>query len=208
MTSISDNELLRDVDISEEDVYAAMQRIPGYIDISTGDFVAIYRLAHDHARQRLLGRIRADDLMHSILAPLTPNLMLDEAARLMANQGLIHMPVVNDRDQVVGMLSECDVLRHLGAETVLELLAGLLENPTGFSQRCHDTRVAVAMTAPAVTVRDNAGYDEIADAFRAHGGRSMPVVDDEGRLTGLLECTDFVRSSREELNKLGITLAK
>ncbi len=203
MTSISDNELLREVDISEEDVYAAMQRIPGYVDISTGDFVAIYRLAHDHAEQRLLGRIRADDLMHSILAPLTPNLMLDEAARLMGNQGLVHIPVVNDRDQVVGILAESDVFRHIGAETALGLFAGLLEDPTDFSQRCHNTQVAAAMTAPAVKVRDNAGYGEIADAFRAHRGRSMPVVDDEGRLTGMLERKDFVRSCREESNQIG-----
>ena len=132
---MSADSLFGDVDISEEDVYAAMQCINGYIDISTGDFVALYRLPSDRARQRLLGRIRANDLMHNILVPLTQNLMLDEAARLMANQGVVHIPVVNDRDQVVGILAESDVVRHLGAETVLGLLQryGVIEDEIDLS---------------------------------------------------------------------------
>ena len=196
MASIPHDELLPHVDISEQDVYAAMQSIPGYIDISTGDFLEIYRLAHDHAKQRLMVRIRASEVMCRIIATLTPDLMLDEAIRLMANQGLTHMPVVDERDYVIGILSECDILLHLGSETIFGLLAGLLENPNGFSQCFHDIRVAAVMTAPVVSLHGEAQYDEIADAFRTHGRRSLPVVDETGRLKGLLEYKDFVRSCR------------
>lgn len=35
--------------ITEEDVLDAMKKIPGYLDITTSDFLKIYRIAFDHA---------------------------------------------------------------------------------------------------------------------------------------------------------------
>jgi CBS-domain-containing membrane protein len=50
------------------------------------------------------------------------------------------------------------------------------------------------MTAPAVTVRPQAGFRQIIAAFRRHAGRSMPVVDDDGRLAGMLLRKDFLEA--------------
>ena len=49
------------------------------------------------------------------------------------------------------------------------------------------------MTSPAITVTWDAGFREIISAFHLHTGRSMPVVDDQGRLQGLLLLKDFVK---------------
>ena len=54
------------------------------------------------------------------------------------------------------------------------------------------------MTAPAVTVTTNAGFREIVSAFHAHEGRSMPVVDADGKLQGLLLRKDFVKACHLE----------
>lgn len=51
------------MDITDDDVYAAMQRIPGYVDVSVGDCMAIYRFTQEHAKRRSLEQIRADRLM-------------------------------------------------------------------------------------------------------------------------------------------------
>lgn len=180
-------------DISEADVHAAMKDIPGYIDITTGGFLEIYRVARDHARERLLGRLRADELMRSIACTLTPSMLLEDAIGLMSCHDSTLNPVVDSGGHVVGVLSDCDVLRHLGFETVSGLLAGLQEDPDGIRQRCRNICVAEVMMIPSATLRDNARYSEISEAFRAHGERCLPVVDEEGRLRGLLEHKDFVR---------------
>jgi len=175
-----------EVDLSDDDILDAMRRIPGYLDITTEDFRAIYRLAHAHALERLFRQVNAGQLMRVGLTPLHPDTRLDQAAASLARQGVKGLPVVDDGAAVVGMLTETDFLRRLRADTFLELLLRLVANGATFTHRCHETPVSEAMTAPAVTVKADAGLREMLRAFRAHAGRSMPVVDHQGRLQGLL----------------------
>jgi len=178
--------------LSDEDILDAMVQIPGYLDITTADFRAIYHLAHAHALERLFRNVRAGSLMRTGIEPLHPDTRLDEAASTLAGQGRKSLPVVDGEGRVVGMLTESDFLRRLQADTFLELLLRLLSDKSVFSHRCHETPVSEAMTRSPVTVLEDAGFPEIVRAFHAHEGRGMPVVDGGGRLRGLLLRKDFV----------------
>ncbi len=183
-----------ELDLSDEDILDAMRHIPGYLDITTADFRAIYHLAHRHSVERLFRHVRAGRLMRSGIEPLHADTRLDEAARSLAEQGRKSLPVVASDGCVIGMLTETDFLRRLRAETFLELLLRLVADEGNFTHRCHETRVSEAMTAPVVTVTLDAGFREIVSAFHAHEGRSMPVVDAQGHLQGLLLRKDFVKA--------------
>ncbi|CAK0774004.1 CBS domain-containing membrane protein [Gammaproteobacteria bacterium] len=184
--------LTTDADISDDDVLDAMRQISGYLDITVEDFRALYALAHEHALARTFAHIRASQLMRGGITPVRPGNMLDAAARSMATQGLKSIPVVDDRGWVVGMLTESDYLRQLGAEGFLELMLRLIVEPAGLRQCCHEMPVATAMTTPAVAVPEEADFARIVAAFRQCHGRSLPVVDREGRLKGLLMRKQFV----------------
>jgi CBS domain-containing membrane protein len=183
-----------ELELSDEDILDAMGHISGYLDISTTDFRAIYHLAHTHALDRLFRQARAGSLMRTGLTPLHPDTRLDEAARSLVEQGHKSLPVVNGDIRVVGMLTETDFLRRLKADSFLELMLRLVEGGGDFMHRCHETPVGEAMTAPAITVTTTAGFRQIVRAFHAHEGRSMPVVDADGRLQGLLLRKDFVNA--------------
>ncbi len=184
--------------LTDGDILDAMRRIPGYIDITTEDFRTIYHLAHYHALERLFGNVRAGTLMRAEIPPLLPGMPLDEAARALVRSGCKGLPVVDGENHVIGMLTETDFLRRLKVDTFLELLLGMLDGGFEFKHRCHETTVGAAMTAPAVTVAGDAGFGEIVAAFHRHGGRGMPVVDDAGRLRGLLLRKDFFAAYRLE----------
>jgi len=181
-----------ELELADEDILDAMGRIPGYLDISTQDFREVYHLAHGQALERLFGRTFAGELMRTGMRPVGPETRLDEAARSLAEQRLKSLPVVDADGRVVGMLTETDFLHRLEAATFLELLLRLVQDSEEFSQCCHGTPVSAAMTAPAVTIGREAGLLEIANAFHRHPGRSMPVVDAEDRLLGLLMRKDFI----------------
>lgn len=183
-----------EVDLSDDDILDAMRQIPGYLDITTSDFRVIYHLAHAHALERLFRQVRAGNLMRAGITPLHPNTPLDQAASLLARQGSKGLPVASADGIVVGMLTETDFLRRLGADTFLELLLRLVSDGASFTHRCHETPVSEAMTAPAITVTADAGLRDIMRAFRAHAGRSMPVVDSGGHLQGLLLRKDVVHA--------------
>ena len=183
---------LSDIELSDADILDAMREIPGYLDITTADFRSIYHLAYAHAVQRMNQGMRARKLMRAPIQPLYPVMMLEQAASLFVRQSIKALPVVVGGGAVVGILTETDVLRQLGADSFLGLLPRLLPGRDGLANCCHDTPISTMMTAPAVTVTEDAGFSAIMSAFRRHGGRSMPVVDHRGRMVGLLMRKDFL----------------
>jgi CBS-domain-containing membrane protein len=192
------SEVMTEIELTDEDVLDAMRQIPGYLDISTEDFRAIYHLAHVHAIGRMFDRIRAGDLMLTGLAPVQVTMCLREAAERLVAQGRKSLPVVDDRGVVVGILTETDFLRCLDADSALDLLLRLAATALPVGQHCDRTLVADTMSAPAVTVGEQARFEQIMRAFRQHRGRSMPVVDDQGRLRGLLLRKDFLHACHQE----------
>ena len=189
---------LPELELNDEDILDAMRHIPGYLDISTEDFRAIYHLAHTHALERLFRRVHAAHLMLTDIQPLYPDTPLDVAAQQLVSQGRKSLPVVDENNYVTGMLTETDFLRRLQVDSFLELLLKLVTDQSQFTHRCHETQVREAMTAPVVTIAEQAGFREILQTFHRHEGRSMPVVDDQGHLKGLLLRKDFIKARHLE----------
>lgn len=188
----ADANVSTDVELSDDDILEAMRRIPGYLDITTADFRAVYELAHAQAIDRFLERLRAADLMRADIQPLSPDLQLIDAARRFVAQDLKSLPVVDADGRVLAMLTETDVLRALGARSLLALLLQDVDREATALKRILHRPVAELMTTPVVTVPEAAGFRTIVDAFRRHSGRTMPVVDGQLRLTGLLLRKDFL----------------
>ncbi len=181
-----------EIALSDEDIVAAMRDIPGYLDISTEDFRQIYHLAHQRALEHLMAGLTPARLMRGGMTPLTGDLAMDEAARRIVASGGKGLPVVDAAGRVIGILTETDFLRRLKANSFLELMLRLLTDPASFSHRCHETRVADAMTTPVVSIGLDADLDEVMRRFAQHPGRSMPVVDAAGRFVGMLLRKDFL----------------
>ncbi len=187
-----------EMELSDEDILDAMRHIPGYLDIGTEDFRAIYHLAHRHALGRLFENVRADRLMRTGFEPLNTEMSLAAAAQVIARSGYKGLPVVDDQACVIGMLTETDFLRRLQADTFLDLMLRMLDDTFEFTHRCHETPVSAAMSSPAVAVAGDAGFRQIMQAFHGHSGRSMPVVDAAGRLRGMLFRNDFLAAHKLE----------
>jgi CBS domain-containing membrane protein len=192
------DEALPEIELADEDILDAMRHIPGYLDISTEDFRTIYHLAHHQAVDRLFSEIRAESLMASDFTPIGVDMRMDEAARSLVTQRFKGLPVVDDQGRLCGMLTETDFLRRLQAGSFLELMLRLLESGGALAARCHETRVGDVMTANAVAVGRQAGFREITAAFHRHRGRSMPVVEADGRVCGLLLHRTFISACHLE----------
>lgn len=187
-----------EIELSDDDILDAMKQVQGYVDVFADDFRIIYHLAHRHAVERLTAGIRADALMRRGVSPLYPDVMLDVAARAIVTAGCKGLPVVNRDGIVIGVLTETDFLRHLRVKSFLELLLHMMDGSFKFANRCHETPVSDVMTAPAVCVPCDAGFRAIFQAFRAHKGRAMPVVDEAGKLEGVLARKDFLDAAHME----------
>ena len=192
------DEALPEIELADEDIIDAMRHIAGYIDISTEDFRSIYHLAHHHAVDRVFSDVRAESLMLTDFEPLRPDMRMDEAARQLVAQRLKGLPVVDADGRVCGMLTETDFVRRLQAGSFLELMLRLVESGAALATRCHETAVGDVMTPNPVSVGRRAGFREITAAFHRHKGRSMPVVEPDGTVCGLLLHRSFISACHLE----------
>ena len=83
------------LEIKEEDILEAMRAIPGYLDITPGDFKEVYRLAFQHALERLSRAVTAAEIMTTDVVTVNPDTPVAEVAAAMGRRGVSGVPVVD-----------------------------------------------------------------------------------------------------------------
>ncbi len=182
------------IGLSDDDIRAAMAEIPGYLDISMGDFRELYQHAFRHALEGLSESATAGQMMLPATWTVRPDMLLDEVVQGMASRALKGLPVVDDARRVAGVVTETDLLRHFGVITFTQFLHRYLKEPETLGHTLHKTTVAAIMTAPAITVESDARFSRIVERFHLRGANRLPVVDANGVLVGVLSRKDFIHT--------------
>ncbi len=128
------------------------------------------------------------ELMSTTVASARPSSSLDAAVRVLAEQKVSALPVVDPSGRVVGILSEADVLR-LQVTTDPRAHA----RPTPSSAPPWPDTVGEAMTPDPVTVTATGDVGEAALLMADTGWKSLPVVD-RGVLVGMVSRSDVIRA--------------
>jgi CBS-domain-containing membrane protein len=101
------------------------------------------------------------------------------------------VPVVDTASRVVGVVSEADLLYKEAAHALPKgtvRLAWLLKEPS----KAAATTAAGLMTKPAVTIAAGATVADAARLMQASHVKRLPVVDDDGRLAGIVSRADVL----------------
>ena len=184
-------------DISDDDVLEAMKAIPGYLDITPGDFKVLYQKAFRLAIERLSGSVKARDMMTTPVVTAEKNTPSEEVARMMAQHNITGVPVV-DKKRVVGIITEKDFLFHLGNKSktsFMDIIAHCLENKGCLAISMRRQKAEDLMSSPAITVYEDLPVAELADILTEKRINRVPVTDREGRLLGIVARTDIVQAS-------------
>lgn len=108
----------------------------------------------------------------------TPDATVEEVDRLCAHFRVSGLPVVDPDGRLVGIVTNRDIR-----------FVSPFEKAT--------TRVADVMTKqPLVTAREGVDPDDAIGLLAQHRIEKLPLVDAEGRLTGLITVKDFEKSER------------
>ena len=183
--------------LSDEDVYEAMKKIPGYLDISAGDFRELYLLAYEHAETRLYNSVRIAEIMTRQAITVLPTTPLAEAAARMAKHHITGLPVVQEDGTVVGILSERDFFRNMGDGSQTSCMALIADSLAsgGCPALCiRGTTAGEIMTTPVVTVLETALLHEAGTLMREKGINRVPVTDTKNRLLGILTRSDLMHA--------------
>lgn len=108
-----------------------------------------------------------------------------EAVDLMASLHLRHVPVVDDHGHVVGVLSDRDIRGSLGDPS---------EVAESWPGGAGAIRVGLLMTSAPIVIGSEAPLSEAIDLLLRRRVGALPVVDQAGRLTGILSYVDVIRA--------------
>jgi CBS domain-containing membrane protein len=185
-----------DVMLSEDDIYAAMEEIPGYIDITPGDFKELYTHACQHAINAIAGTITAGKIMNREVLSFNRKTPIEQVARVLAERNVSGAPVVDDSGSVAGVISAKDFISCIagkGTRSYLSIILIFLQCAECVTQAIQGKLAEDIMSSPAITVTESASVIDIITLFNRHAINRVPVVDDTGRIRGIITRSDILK---------------
>ncbi|HEX2206069.1 MAG TPA: CBS domain-containing protein [Longimicrobium sp.] len=161
-------------------------------------------LRHDHVVERLVAarspaevmaipeiraiiiepRLRVRDVMTERVYRTEPDAPVQAVLELMAEHKLHAVPVVGDDRQVLGMVTDRDLLRHF--------LPGVQRPADASAAAWSETRVRDVMSRSVICVSEDQALAEVTSMLVSKDIERLPVVH-EGQLTGFLTRGDILR---------------
>ncbi|MFF8908308.1 CBS domain-containing protein [Streptomyces olivaceoviridis] len=134
-----------------------------------------------------------EELMSRNVVRARPDTPFKELVRLLEENDVTALPVVDELDRPMGVVSEADLLRKSADQT----------DPTGRTPMPHleawerakaeGSRAEELMSAPAVCARPEWTVVEAARLMETQNVKRLPVVDDADRLLGIVSRSDLLR---------------
>jgi len=127
---------------------------------------------------------------------------LNEAIQILAERRISGLPVVDDAGQLVGIISETDLMWRETGVTPPPYIMFLdsviyLQNPAKHERELHKAlgqTVGEVMSSDPISISPDKPLKEAAQIMHEKEVRRLPVVDDAGQVIGILTRGDIVRA--------------
>ncbi len=144
---------------------------------------------------------RVSEVMTHKVITLKDTMPVAEAWETMLQHLLKALPVVNVRGEVVGILTDEDLLKRAGLEqhlSVAERLDAPILQADFTTLRDNPLKVGDVMTSPAITALENEPLGTAAARMAEHRIKRLPVLDERGKLVGVLSRVDVLKQVASE----------
>jgi len=145
---------------------------------------------------------RARDIMTREVRTVTPETSLKDLARLFTETGVSGFPVVDADGTLRGVVTESDLIhqnQRLHIPTTIALFDAVIF--LGSSRKLEEelrrmaaTTVEEIMTPHPVTVGEDTPVEEVAQIMAERHIHTLPVLDDEGNVVGVIGKVDVIRA--------------
>ena len=142
--------------------------------------------------------MRAVDVMVRDVVTVRPDTDVAEAIKLLAEHDVSALPVLDDAGNLVGMLSEADLIHRVEIGTDKhrawwqEAVTGASTLAADFA-KSHGKKVDEIMTSGAISVSEDTPLSEIAALFERKRIKRVPVVKD-GKLVGIVSRSNLIQA--------------
>ena len=129
--------------------------------------------------------LTAADVMNRDVVTFRQDSSLKEAFKIIATRNFSGAPVVNDDDELIGVVTEKDLLASVSLAS---------STPGQYGQKIPYIQNVVAVTA-------DMSIEELRGFFVEFGFKRFPVVDENRKVIGVVSRRDLVRLVSEQLQQ-------
>ncbi|WP_339635934.1 CBS domain-containing protein [uncultured Sneathiella sp.] len=141
--------------------------------------------------------MQVKDIMTTTVATVQPDTGIQEIAKLLLERRISAAPVVDANGQILGIVSEGDLMRRSETGTDrhpswwLSLVASPEERAINYI-KSHGGHARDIMTSDLISVNEDASLEEVAKTLEKHRIKRLPVLRN-GKLIGIVSRADLLR---------------
>jgi CBS domain-containing protein len=142
--------------------------------------------------------MKAQDVMVHEVLTVKPDDDVTDAIKLLAEHDISALPVLDDDGDLVGILSEADLLpraeddehRHPWRMEALMPASKLAQE----FAKAHGKKVGEVMSTDVVTASEDTPVSEIAALLERHRIKRVPIVDNGGKVVGIVSRSNLIQA--------------
>jgi CBS domain-containing protein len=142
--------------------------------------------------------MKAADVMVTSVITVGPNACVQDVAQILLNARISGVPVVGPNGELIGIVTEGDLMRRVEAGTGrrrpwwLSLLTGKEVLAAEFIKE-HSRKVADVMSREVITAAPETPLSEIANLLEKNAIKRVPIVD-KGKLVGIVSRANLLQA--------------
>jgi CBS domain-containing protein len=141
--------------------------------------------------------MRVKDVMATKLVSVSPDQTIADAIRLMIHSHVSGLPVIDSRGELVGILSEGDLLRRIeiGTTKTTHWLEYLFRpgHLAEVYKQTHGRKVGEVMTTDVSSIDQSLPLESAVSLMQKRRVKRLPVMDGD-KLVGIITRADFIRA--------------
>lgn len=184
--------------VMHEDLAYALESHGTFVDIQESELVDLYDTAINHAFARKMNTLCGDIMAKDVIS-VRQQTAMDHAWSLLHKHKIKALPVVNEQQHILGIVTVADFLKDIASRGHDRLL-GLEKLISGQdSQSGKERPVSEIMTLKVVTAEVNTPVSELIKRLSDLGLHHVPIVDAQQRLVGMITQSDLIASMYQKI---------
>jgi len=146
--------------------------------------------------------MKVKEIMTKNVTSILPEINTKEALGLLLKMQISGLPVIDEKNKLVGMFTEKDILKNI-LPSYIERVGRFVyeENPKSIKKKFEglaNLPVSQLMRKDVITVNEDASLCEVAHLMLTQKIRRIPVLDNQKRTVGIVAREDIIKAYVKE----------
>lgn len=178
------------------DLDTVLRRYNQVVDISAEELEELFNRAQQQAFRRRSGEVSCADIMSRDVVTVEFGTPLQEAWALLRRHHIKALPVIDGARHVIGIVTQSDFMKHAQLDD-FDSFGAKFRDFIRRTLRTHSDKAEVVgqiMSKPVKTATTTTHIVELVPLLSDAGFHHVPILDDQGKLAGIVTQSDLVAS--------------